>query len=555
MIGETKAKQIARTCNELKAEKQNYTSLCDKLGRFFCPDIDVMSTSASGSEVLRAITSTGEVASQRLKSGLYSNTMAMGKGNIGSPDKNVMEIPIASEWYAELSHVTQHHIMQSGFARKFQQWMEEYVDFGGSVMYPFWDSVTKLHEFHIFPENSCFYTHNANGRISSMYREFAYTAEQAVDKFGLDAVSDKIRKAYAEYDNGKKFKFIHCMRENRDRDETRLDSANLKYSSIYVATDGEPEIVKESGSSQFRYVSAHFYQKAGEDNGRSPAMQALQAMETLTRVVDSFLNANELGILPPTFFSDKNAAETATLEAGEVGYYDASKGAPWVYQIDTNALRMNWELIKGLEAEIDKLFFVDLFAMLEQAKGGVKTAYEVSQLVAERTQAIAPIANSLSGYFNDIYTIVATDLFDSGQIEPAPAEVLGENGELKLDVTYMSRLDVRLKEIENVSMLEAVNQAVQYSAAVQESPLIGAATKPLQGIINIFKSHDVDPATLNTLDEAQEILSAQEQAAAEQQQSEMAQQSVKPLDLQAPVQAGSPMDGMIDEGAGGMIGL
>ena len=553
---ESEAKSIVTAKNALKAEKASYASLCDELSNYYCPEIDVLSTTSEGSEIIQPITSTGVVATTRLQNGLYSNTMAMGKGNIGNSDKKVMQIPIAKDWYSELSNVTQHHVSQSGFPKKFQVWLGDYCNFGGSIMYPEFDKGNVRHKFFVYPENSCFYTQDEDGTMTSMYREYALTAEQAVNKFGEKELTDKIREAYEKRDEKTTFNFVHCLRPNRTRKKNRTDSKNKKFESIHVLEMGDHKIVKKSGTDQFRYVSEHFYQKQGEKSGRAPTMQALPVLRTLAKVVDLLMMAKEMSILPPIWFPDKNAAETAMLEPGFVGYFDPSKGNPFVYQIDPAVIRENQELYYELKKEVDELFFVDLFAMLEQQKTGAKTAYEISQLVAERTQAIAPVANSLSGFFRKVYTIVAKDLVEAKQVSDPPQEVMDAKGEgVDLDVVYTSRLDIRLKEIETVAMLEGVNQAAQFTAAVESNPTIRACVKPIKGVLSIFESQNLTTDVTNNEDEANQELAKMQKAAADAKQAEQAAQSVKPVDLQAPVQENSPMSSMIGDEASGFTGI
>lgn len=546
---DSEGKAIVKARDSLRGKKSTYNTLCDDVARYFAPEMETLTVTIEGGEMLQPIVSTGILALQRLVSGLYSNSMAMGKGNITSMNKNAMEIPIAKEWYDELSNVVQHHISQSSFARKFNSFLGDYSGFGGGVMYPQFHKTKNTHDFLVFPENKCFYTMDANGEANAMYREYAFSAGQAVSKFGYDKLPERVQKAYDDMDVEQTFDFVHCMRENRKHDSKRLDSGSMKYESIHVIEGEDGKVVKKSGSKHFRYIVEHFYQKEGELNGRSPAMQCLPVMRTLMKVVSDHIDGTELAIGPPMFLSDKNAVESAILEAFSVNYADLSKGNPWIYQTDSGALAISKDFIDWLREEVNQLFFVDLFTMLENQKAGAKTAYEVSQMVAERTQAIAPIANGLSNFFRKVYYIVAHDLIEAKQVD-APPDIIAQED---IDVNYTSRLDIRLKEIENVSTMEAVGQATELVTAIQASPYVQAVVKPLEAVIAVFDSHNVDPSVIRNLDDAEEELNAIFEQIAQQKQDELSAGAVKPIDLQAGSESGSPMDEMIESGAGGMI--
>ena len=541
---------ITQACSDLKADDYTAIDLYDEVAAYFSPEKETLLEVTEGSEILQPITSTGINASQKLQSGLYSNSMAMGKGDLEDASEELMKLPMVSEWYAKLSNITHHHIAQSKFPQKFFEWLGDYVPFGAGVMYLQFNPTSQRHEFKVYPVGKTHWLFDSEENLSEVYREYVYSADQCVQKFGYDKSPAVVRKAWDTEDKKTKFDFIHCMKLNRDYSPESTHFSKMKYASIHVH-DQTGKICKKSGSKHMRYIIERFYEKHGERNGRSPAMQCLPVIRTLMKTISDYIDGTELAVGPPMWLSDRDAVESAVLEAFGVNYADLSKGDPWMYKIDANALKLSAEFITWLKEEINQLFFVDLFAMLEQVKSGAKTAYEVQQLVAERTQAIAPIANSLSNFFRRVYFLTAQDLIDSNQIPPAPADLSGS----EMQATYTSRLDVRLNEIENVSMMEAIEQAVGLVAAVNESPETRAVVKTLPALIAIFKSHNVDPESIRNLDDAETELENILKAAEDAKQAEMVAQGMKPVDTMAAPEDGSIAGNMIEDSAGGMVGL
>jgi len=545
-----KGRAVIATCESIKGDDNTYIDLMDEIAVLFAPEQETLLEVSEGSEILQPIISTGILANQLLQGGLYSNSMAMGKGNIADADDQIMKLPMVREWYATLSKQTHHHIGQSKFAQAFANWLTDYVPFGGGVMYIQWNPTTLRHEYKVFPIGKCHYLYDADGNVCELYREYTYTADQAVEKFGYSDCPKVVQVAWDKTDSKTKFDFIHCVKKNRKYDPESASKhwSKMQYISMHVhVTTGK--VCRESGSRHMRYVVEHFYTKHGERNGRSPAMQALPVMRTLMKTVSDFIDGTELAIGPPMWLPDRDAVENAELESFGVNYADLSKGDPWMYKTDSGALQISADFISWLRDEIDKLFFIDLFNMLEHAKAGAKTAYEVSQLVAERTQAIAPIANSLGNFFRRVYKLVASDLIDSGQVDAPPTEVNIDD----LQVTYTSRLDVRLREIENVSMQEAVAQALKLTGSIQESPQLQAVIKVIPALIAIFESHNVDPDIIRNADDADEELNRLNQEAAQAQAVAQAGDMAGRIDPMKAAEAGSPVDQLIEDGAGGMI--
>lgn len=543
-----RGREIVMTGQQMEGEFHTYIDLCDEVSIYFAPEQETLLEITEGSEIIQPITSTGILANQRLQSGLYSNSMAMGKGDIKDTDPELMKMPLVKDGYAEVSKVTHHHIAQSTFPQRFYEWLSDFVPFGAACMYLQWNPDNMRHEYKVYPVGKCFPEFDPDGYLSGMYRKYRYTAEQSVQAFGYNECPKCVRKSYDMRDSTSKFDYWHCMRPNRKYDENSRHWSKMRYESVHVhAQSGK--ICREAGSRRMRYSYQRFYTKHGERNGRSPAMQCLPVIRTLMKTISDYIDGTELAIGPPLWLPDRDAVDNAILESFSVNYADLSKGNPWMYQPDSGALKLSAEFIQFMTDEINQLFFVDLFTMLEQNKQGAKTAYEISQLVAERTQAIAPIANALGDFFRWLYYNIAIDLIEEGLVE-SPVENFSS-----MTATYTSRLDIRLNEIQNTAMMEAVMQSAELAMAIKQIPELEATVDTIKAIIAIFESHNVDPDVVRNVDEANEKLAEIQQAMQEQaMQEQMGNMLGKADPLKAPEQ-GSAVGDMVEEAAGGMVGL
>jgi hypothetical protein len=543
-----RGREIVFTGQQKEGEFHTYIDLCDEVALYFAPEQETLLEITEGSEVLQPIISTGILANQRLQSGLYSNSMAMGKGDIKDSDPKMMEMPLVSDGYAEVSKTTHHHIAQSTFPQRFYEWLSDFVPFGAGCMYLQWNRDTKRHEYKVFPVGKCFPEFDPDGYLCAMYRKYQYTAEQSVEAFGYNECPKVVRKAYDTRDATSKFDYWHCMRKNRKYDENSTHWSKMRYESVHVhAQSGK--ICRDAGSRRMRYNYQRFYTKHGERNGRSPAMQCLPVIRTLMKTVSDHIDGTELAIGPPMWLPDRDAVDNAILESFSVNYADLSKGNPWVYNPDARALQLSAEFIEWLREEINQLFYVDLFTMLEQHKAGAKTAYEISQLVAERTQAIAPIANALGDFFRWLYYNIAIDLIEEGLVE---APVSNFNS---MTATYTSRLDIRLNEIQNTATMEAVMQSAELVQAVKSSPEVEAVVDIIKAVIAIFESHNVDPDVVrNEVEARDELADIYEGIQQAQMQEQMGNMMGRADPLKAP-EEGSAVADMVEESAGGMVGI
>ena len=459
------AQKIIKARDALKSKRSTYRMLCDEVARLFSPDMQDLLKAPEGSEILQPITSTGILAQERMTSGLFSNTMSMGRGNIIDQDPIKMKMSGVPRFYTALSKTTHRRIQTSPFPEKYEELLRGFDLRGEGVMYVYFNGITKEHEFSVYPSVRCFPVRDSKGAVVEMYREYELTALQAVLDFGHENVSEVVQKAFNRDDHDVKFEFIHCVRPRRERNAKRLDAANMRFESVHVEV-GQKKVVRESGTKRMRYLMPRCFVRDGEDCGRSPAMLALPVARTLMQVVKDHMDGMELQIGPPIFLPDAQAVERAVLKAFTVNYCDMSNSSPFVYDGKGN-LQLSADFIKVLSEEINKLHYVDLFAMLEQIKTGQKTAYEISQLVAERIQAISPVVNRLSsGFFAPLYEIVAEDILEHKLLnEPAPSVLRGS----EFRVLYTSRLDVQLADLE----LSIISQAIAASADEHGVRLIG----------------------------------------------------------------------------------
>ena len=533
------AQRIIKTRDALKAQRSTYKTVCDDVCRLFNPELEDLLEASEGSEILQPIISTGILAQERMCSGLFSNTMSMGRGNIIDEDPKKMKAPDVSRFYVALSKATHTRIQQSPFPEAYNEMLTGFGSRGEGVFYVDFNEKNQQHEFLVYPSTSVFPVRDVRGQLQEVYREYELTAGQAVAEFGEDMVTSEILEAYKKDNHDQKFQFIHCVRVRKDRDKKKRNAANMPWESIHVEISRKQK-VKESGLRRMRYLVPRFYVRDGETSGRSPAMKALPVARTLMKVVSDHMDGVELQIGPPIFLPDKDAVESVVLEAFGVNYCDTSKGQIFTYTGNGN-LQLSADFIEFLKEELNKLHYVDLFTMLEQIKNSAKTAFEISQLVAERIQAISPVINRLgNGFFAPLYEIVAEDILEYGLMDDAiPAQLAAGSG---FRVQYTSRLDVQMADLEISSLTQAVMQIAELLTAIKNNPWMDAAFKCYEIIRKICEAKSIDVALLFTESQYKTNIQTYLDAQAQQQQATAAASMVQPIDVQRASDQGSPLE-------------
>lgn len=527
-------KRIIDRYHTLKGSIETYCSFVDEICRYFAPELSSLMKTSDGSEIVQPVTSTGIVATNTLISGLFSNTLQLSHGNIKDRNRILQDNPEVEQWYKKLSQSTAHSIGGSDFPQKYRAFLAGYVPKGTGIMYVGYDNLYNKPIFRPYNVCDCAWEFDLDGNVIEFHREYKATAEQLVEEFGMECLPSKILTAYSKGDK-QSFRMLHSMvkRKVGQWEENTLDPIKMKYADMHINMD-ESICIKSGGSTTMRYLVSRFYHMDGESTGRSPAMQAYQSIRTLSRTTADLYDSIEFAAGPPLFLPDRDAVENSVIEPFAVNYFNPAKGSPYSLPVNTTGIQSLAGIIQTCTDEINKLFFVDIFMALEQAKGN-KTAYEVSQLVAERVQALAPVANSLSKFFADLYTIVAKDIIHNHAIEESPVKSPDPI------VTYTSRLDVRLSEVETDALLAASTRVAQFDQMVQQSDLLRSKTDPLEATNAIFNSFNVPTEAIVDDAKAKRNLADITEAKAQAAQAQAKSQVIKPIDTQKAPELGSLM--------------
>ena len=149
-----------------------------------------------------------------------------------------------------------------------------------------------------------FLLENHQGAIDTVYRCFKYTARQAAQRFGENALPESIRKCLEDVKRQHdSFEFVHCVKPRTDYDPDRADARGKPWASYYVAVK-DRQIVSEGGYTSFPYSVSRYVTAPDEVYGRSPAMAALPDIKMLNEMSKTDIRAVHKLIDPPILLHD-----------------------------------------------------------------------------------------------------------------------------------------------------------------------------------------------------------------------------------------------------------
>ena len=237
----------------------------------------------------------------------------------------------------------------------------------------------------------CHIAENFQGRVDTLYRDFEYTARQAMQRWG-DANPDAIRKA-AEKEPERKFRFVHAVEPREERDPRRLDGGNKSYASVYVAEEGR-KIVQESGFDEFPYMVSRYVTAPREVYGRSPAMTVLPDIKMLNEMNKTTIRQAQLAVEPPILVYDDGVLgrpDGFGLTPGYINYGGVNKDGRALMQPFQSGARVDigLDMMEQRRRSINDAFLVTLFQILAEQPS--MTATEAMIRAQEKGALLTPV--------------------------------------------------------------------------------------------------------------------------------------------------------------------
>lgn len=463
----------------------------------------------------------------------------------------------AVKWYRQASEEAIEAMDASNFYEEIQESLIESPVFGTCSLYcGELDERGELCFLHQ-PIGSYYLGEDAKGRVNVHVRDLSYTADQAAEEYGVDALPQKIASQVGTPRGmTERHEFIHMVsRRMAPPPKDAPENARLAWEDIVVACDSKA-IVRRGGAYEFPFA-AHRYRKYGKTVwGFGPGSLAVGDSRQL-----SFLNeladvGTEKAVFPPLLASAALEGEVAQ-GALEVTYFDENNpaGLNTVRELHTQARFdiLQWRL-EGKQKAVEQAFHVDLFKLFSRRvqDHGPLTATEASLVAGEKLTQFSPVyGRIMSEMIDNVLQRVFGVLFRAGRFgQPPPTVMQVLNGRAMVAapaIAYRNRIALALKAKDNGAILQFLEMVLpimqvfpQFASAVYnafESPVMIRA---------LIRNTGTPEAWISSLKAVAEKEAAQAAAAAQQaklEQAKLASESVRNL--------GSAPPQMLAQAAGG----
>ncbi|MGZ9594994.1 MAG: portal protein [Candidatus Liberibacter asiaticus] len=349
---------------------------------------------------------------------------------------------------------------RSGFVGCLQSFYTSVVEFGTGCFYMEADVDEKGLEEGIryisVPLSNVYMSVNHQNVVDSVYREFTFTVDQIVSKWGDKVLSSKMKSALARNEN-ERFTIIHAVYP-KSLTEKKKDKGNKGFHSKFVSVD-ENRFFEEKQIATFPYIVGRYRVRADEIYGRSPAMEALPTIRRLNETVNELAQFGRLSLHPPTIAVSEAKQRNFDLKPGYMNIGALSREGRSLFQPVQfgNPLPYHEELNR-LKESIRSLFLLDLFQVLDDKAS--RSAAESMEKTREKGAFVGPLIGGLQSEFIGAMISRELDILDSQGNLPE-CEGADNPPVSLLKVEYTSPL-FKYQQAESVaSALQGVNTVVE----------------------------------------------------------------------------------------------
>lgn len=463
-----------RRLNELKSIRSPWEAIWQSLADFIEP---TRYRPFGGSEGPKSrasiIDSSGTFALNTLASGMHSGITSPARPwfKLATFDPDLKEYGPVKNYLSQVEKRMREVFGKSNIYPAFHQGYGDLGQFGQSCGILVEDEKATVRMLQLL-HGRFWIARDENGIATTLYRQFTWSVQRIVSRFGYAKCSQVIKSAYDQGNYDKTFDIGHAVEPRLNRDQSKIDKANKRFLSNYWEVDhsGERDLLEESGFDE-NPIIAPAWSIAGEDHyGVSPGQIVLGDIRMLQKEQRWKAEGIEKIVRPPMTGPTSMKNNPISLLPGEITFVDVTSGsAPYRPAIEVN-LRLG-ELnqdIRDVQNRIDRGFYADLFLMLANMEGvQPRNVLEIAERKEEKLLALGPVLENIyNGQLAPTIDRTFAILERRGELPPPPPELQGQD----LQIEYTSILAQAQKAV-STGAIERISSFVGNLAAVKPEVL------------------------------------------------------------------------------------
>lgn len=370
------------------------------------------------------------------------------------PNLDMLKSSAVRKWLQVVENLIYTIYAKTNFYQCIHLIYEDEFGFGTGVLLQEEDN-ERVCRFYVLEAGEYRIAINHLGVVDTVARLFFMTAKQMEDKFGRDKLSKAVQSHLKKTPN-KSFEILHIVQPNKERDDTKIDSANLPYKSVYLEYKNEQNILEKKGYHENPFSCPRWAVIGNECYGVSPGHDLLGDVKMLQIMSRNLLEASHKTLDPPVKAPSSMKDMLNTLPGG-LNWVDATseEALKPLYQINFD-LQSTQSKIEDIRQQIREGFYNDLFLMISQSPGiQPKNQMEIMELQEEKLIMLGPvIERQFQELLDPVISRTFAIMWRNGLVPPPPPELDG----IDIKVEYISFLAQAQKRIGT----QAINSTIGF---------------------------------------------------------------------------------------------
>lgn len=420
------------------------------------------------------------------------------------------------KWYKEAEEEVFYILAKSNFYEQSSVFYKESSVFGTANILCEEDA-KEVVRFYTLPLKQVWIVEDSRRRVNAYYILFEYTAQQAVERFGINKVSQPIREAFntKQVNPNKKYEFVLYIGPRYDRNPTKSDSQSMPIMAKWIDV-AEKVVALESGYDRIPCFTHRFYTRIDSPYAYSPAMCALMDARYVQVMGMTELQSAQQKSLPALAYPNGSFLQPLNLNPLAMNAYDPTKlaGKDGVFPLG------GWGDIKTNEMMLEKRYqslkehlFYDVFLAFQGITKEMTRA-EVIERANERMTLLGPAVGRFMDVLKGVIGITLEKAYKAGKLPPLPGELI-ENPNYEIEFTSVLTLAQKSTD------MQALQTALAMTGQIaQFDPTVLNKIDTFKAVDAVWDITGADPTVRRDDEEAMKIIEMN--AKQQQQQEQMA---------------------------------
>jgi hypothetical protein len=310
--------------------------------------------------------------------------------------------------------------------------------------------------------------------VDTLYRRVPMTTVQAVQHFGLDAVSSRVRTAYDTSNYETTVDVMHAIQPNLDRQPDRLDHAGKRYQSIYwdeandsVSAGEYGGLLRLQGYEEKPFWCARWDTTGSDAWGTGPGHDVLPDLRELQLQAKRKAEATDMNVWPEIIVPSSVKLRRQPKSTVAASSVDTS-GVKVPYEVPYQTIELLGADVQGIKQAIDDGTYASLFMAITNMNGiQPRNVEEIASRNDEKLTQLGPVIERVNNEKLEPAIDRTFDVMNSrGMLPDAPPAIA--NMDLKIE--FVSIL-AQMQRMVGIGQIErTVSFIGNLSAVFPEAP-------------------------------------------------------------------------------------